>query len=66
MTKPNAFIPQVAPSVGEAEVEHLSAYLRSGGWLTEFEETERFERMIAEWLGVKYCSVVNNGRSYCH
>jgi len=61
MTKTNAFIPQVAPSVGEAEVEHLSAYLRSGGWLTEFEETERFERMIAEWLGVKYCSVVNNG-----
>ena len=61
MTKTNAFIPQVVPSVGEAEVEHLSAYLRSGGWLTEFEETERFERMIAEWLGVKYCSVVNNG-----
>jgi dTDP-4-amino-4,6-dideoxygalactose transaminase len=55
------FIHQVAPSIGEAEVERVSAYLRSGAWLTEFEQTERFERMIAEWLGVKHCSVTTSG-----
>src|SRR4051812_4479916 len=60
-TRTIEFIHQVAPAVGEAEIAELTSYLRSGGWLTEFERTEQFERMIAEWLGVRHCSVMTNG-----
>lgn len=55
------FIHQVAPSIDEREVEAVSAYLRSGGWLTEFERTAEFENLIAEAVGAKHASLVNNG-----
>jgi len=55
------FIHQVEPYLTEKEQEAVSEYLRSGGWLTEFRKTEEFEKMIAEFLGVKYCSVITNG-----
>jgi len=55
------FIHQVAPSIDENEIKALEQYLRSGGWLTEFQRTEEFERRIAEAVGVKHASVVNNG-----
>jgi len=39
----------------------MTEYLRSGGWLTEYKKTAEFERMIAEYVGSKYCCVVSNG-----
>ncbi len=56
-----AFIPQVEPWIDEAEVEHMAEYLRSGGWLTEFQKTEEFAAQITSFTGAEYCCVVNNG-----
>jgi len=54
-------IHQVAPSLDEREVDAVSAYLRSGGWLTEFEKTVEFEDLIAKSVGARFATVVNNG-----
>lgn len=32
-------------------------------WLTSGRYTEKFERLFAEYLGIKYCSLVNSGSS---
>ncbi len=55
------FINQLEPMIGVVERRAASEYLRSGGWLTEFKETARFEQMVAEFLHSKYVSVVSNG-----
>lgn len=55
------FLNQVEPYVTEKEVNALTEYLGSGGWLTEFDKTEKFERMIADFLGVKHAVVITNG-----
>ncbi len=49
------------PWFDEKEADALLAYMKSGGWVTEFEKTREFERAIAGYTGAKYCSVVNNG-----
>jgi perosamine synthetase len=54
-------IPQIEPVYGSEEINALTTYMESGGWLTEFKRTEEFEQRIAETLKVKYASVVNNG-----
>lgn len=56
-----AFINQIEPWIDENEVNHMTDYLRSGGWLTEFRKTAEFEQMIAEYTGSKYCCAVSNG-----
>ncbi|HJP39420.1 MAG TPA: DegT/DnrJ/EryC1/StrS family aminotransferase [Gammaproteobacteria bacterium] len=55
------FIPQMEPCLDEKEVEAMTRYLQSGGWLTEFRETQEFERRIAEYTGARFCFAVNNG-----
>lgn len=55
------FINQVEPLITENEVKAMTDYLQSGGWLTEFKKTEEFEQMIADFLDVKYVSVVTSG-----
>jgi len=55
------FINQIEPWIDENEVNHMTEYLRSGGWLTEFKKTAEFEQMIADYTGSKFCSVVSNG-----
>jgi perosamine synthetase len=57
----NNFIPQMEPWFGSEEKEALMQYMDEGGWLTEFKRTESFEKMIAEYTGIKHCIVVNNG-----
>lgn len=52
---------QIEPWIGREEEQALVDYLRSGGWLTEYKKTQQFEEMIAEFVGSKYASVVNNG-----
>jgi perosamine synthetase len=51
----------MAPWIDEHEVAHMSEYLRSGAWLTEFRKTAEFEEMVARYTGAKHCIVVANG-----
>lgn len=55
------FINQMEPWIDANEKTAVLEYLDSGGWLTEFRKTREFERMIAEYVGSKYCSVLMNG-----
>lgn len=54
-------IPQMEPWFGEEEADAVCAYMRSGGWLTEFDKTREFESMIAAYTGASHCVVTNNG-----
>ena len=56
-----AFIPQMEPVVTDADVSAVNAYMRSGGWLTEFEQTRCFEQQIAEFTGAPHCAVAPSG-----
>ena len=55
------FIMQMRPWIGEEERDAIDAYMREDGFLTEFQNTKKFEDAIAEFTGGKYCIVVNNG-----
>src|SRR5687768_2444538 len=57
----NAFIPQMEPWFGEEEKRALGEYMDSGGFITEYKQTEQFETLIARYTGAKHCVVVNNG-----
>jgi perosamine synthetase len=54
-------INQIEPWIGGEEKKAVADYLDAGGWLTEFKKTREFERMIADYVGSKHASVVNNG-----
>lgn len=54
-------IAQMEPWFDGAERDAVSAYFSGGGWMTEFRQTEAFERQIAEHVGSKHCVVVANG-----
>lgn len=51
------------PRYGRAERRAIQKYLRSGGFMTEYEVTEKFEGMLADFLKVPYVSCVTNGTS---
>lgn len=55
------FIMQMRPWIGEEERDAIEAYMREDGFLTEFQNTKKFEDAIAEFTGSKHCVVVNNG-----
>ena len=55
------FIPQMIPWFGDEEADAMDAYMRSGGFLMEFKQTQEFEKRIAEFTGAKHAIVVNNG-----
>jgi len=55
------FINQMEPTYGEEEKKEVMDYLNSGGWIMEFKKTKEFEKLICEYTGAKYCSVVPNG-----
>ncbi len=61
MTSAHSPIPQFAPWFTDDEANAVHTYMKSGGWLTEFKQTEQFEKMIAEFTGAKHCIVTNNG-----
>ena len=54
-------IPQIEPWYDRKERRALSEYLKSGGWLTEFEKTGQLEKEIAAFSGSKYCLMTVNG-----
>lgn len=55
------YINQMEPSFDEKEREALYQYMLDGGWVTEYKKTREFEKMIADYTGTDYCSVVCNG-----
>ena len=57
----NNFIMQMRPLFGEEEKKAICKYMDEDGFITEFNRTEKFENMIAEYTGAKHCVVVNNG-----
>lgn len=55
------WINQMEPRFGQEEKQALTEYMDSGGWLTEYRKTHEFERMIADYVGSRYCAVLSNG-----
>ena len=55
------FIPQMEPVITAADVDAAHTYLQSGGWLTEFEQTRKFERSIADFTGARFCLAAPSG-----
>lgn len=55
------FILQMRPWFGDEEKQAVRDYMDEDGFITEFKRTEKFEQMIAKYIGVKNCIVVNNG-----
>ena len=56
-----SFIPQMEPWFDTEEQQALNNYMKQGGWITEFKQTEAFENAIADYTGAKHCIVTNNG-----
>lgn len=56
-----AFLPQMQPLITETDASAVHDYLRSGGWLTEFDQTRRFEQSICDFTGARYCLAAPNG-----
>lgn len=54
-------IPQMEPWFGEEEAAAVASYIRSGGWITEFKQTEAFEGAVAAYTRAKHCVATNNG-----
>lgn len=55
------FIPQNEPLFEQEDIDAVNRYMNSGGFITEYKETERLERMLAEFTGSRYCSLMCNG-----
>ena len=55
------FIHQVEPYITEHEGNAVQQYLKSGGWLTEFKQTQEFEKMLSDFLSVRYAASVTSG-----
>lgn len=53
-------IPQIQPDFSAAEVRAVARVMR-GGWIAEGAETERFERLVAAFLGVPCAVAVPSG-----
>jgi len=49
------------PYFGDEEKKIIMEYLNQNPFLTEYKKTEEFEKIIANYVGVKHCIVVNNG-----
>jgi perosamine synthetase len=52
---------QMRPWFGDEEKKAICDYMDEDGFLTEYEKTAYFEKLIASYTGVKHCVVVNNG-----
>lgn len=55
------FINQMEPWFDDKEADACYNYMKTGGWLMEFNKTKEFEKMICNYTGSKYCHIVNNG-----
>jgi len=55
------YIPQMEPVVTDGDAEAVHGYLKSGGWLTEFRETRRFETSLCQYTGAQFCAAAPSG-----
>jgi len=58
-------VPFFRPSIGEAEIEEVTACLRSG-WLTTGPRTKQFEADFAQAVGGKHALAVNSCTAALH
>jgi perosamine synthetase len=49
------------PLITDADAGAVSDYMKSGGWLTEFRQTQLFEQSIAGYTGARFCAAAPNG-----
>ncbi len=54
-------IAQMEPLITEADCQAVQNYMRSGGWLTEFEQTRLLEKRICDFTGARYCVMAPSG-----
>jgi len=52
---------QVEPYIDQDDINSVSSYLSSGGWVTEHRVTKELEDKIKRFVGRKYCLSVPNG-----
>ena len=52
---------QVEPHIDKKDVESVSEYLNSGGWVTEHGLTKKFEEKIKNTVNRKFAVAVPNG-----
>lgn len=57
----SAFIPQMEPDLAATDGEAVHQYMLSGGWLTEFAETRRFEQSLCDYTGARHCAMAPSG-----
>jgi dTDP-4-amino-4,6-dideoxygalactose transaminase len=60
-----AFLPFAAPDITEAEIEAVTAVLRSG-WITTGSEVRAFEEEFAEYVGARYAVAVSSCTAALH
>jgi len=61
----DAFIPFHRPSIGSREQEAVRKVLESG-WLTTGEQTRRFEKRFARFVGVRHAVALNSATAALH
>ena len=49
------------PLISDADIQAVDTYMRSGAWLTEFEQTRLFEQGVARFTGARFCCAAPNG-----
>lgn len=54
-------INQYEPMYGQEEIDSVTKYLQSGGWITEHTVTRQVEEEIKKFTGMKYCTMMCNG-----
>ena len=52
---------QVEPNITKKDINAVTKYMESGGWITEHKYTRKFENDIANFVGRKYSVSVPNG-----
>lgn len=53
------------PEIGEEEIRAVTAVLRSG-YLVQGEHVQKFERLVAEYVGVRHAVAVSSGTAALH
>jgi len=54
-------IPQSEPWFDREEADAVHRYMLSGGWVTEFRQTDEFERRLAAFTGAAHCVATTSG-----
>lgn len=52
---------QVEPFIDEEDIDNVTDYLKSGGWITEHGKTRELEENIKSFVGRDYATAVPNG-----